>query len=53
LQELLEKWSDIKEDPKLDNFVDKIKEIQAENPNRKIVVFSMFADTVEYLKNKL
>jgi len=53
LQELLEKWSQVKEDPKLDNFVHKIKEIQVENPDRKIVVFSMFADTVEYLKNKL
>lgn len=50
---LLEKWSNAKNDPKIDNFIEKISEIQLENPDRKIVVFSMFADTVEYLRWKL
>lgn len=53
LEDLLKEWSDIKQDPKLDNFVEKIKNIQNENPDRKIVVFSMFADTVNYLSEKL
>jgi len=53
LEDLLKEWSNIKEDPKLDNFVDKIKDIQNENPDRKIVVFSMFADTINYLSEKL
>ena len=53
LQELLVKWSEVKHDPKIDNFIEKIEEIQAENLDRKIVVFSMFADTVEYLRGRL
>jgi ERCC4-related helicase len=53
LEDLLKEWSNIEEDPKLDNFVDKIKDIQKENPDRKIVVFSMFADTINYLNEKL
>lgn len=36
-------------DPKLDFLVKKIKELLNENPERKIVIFSAYADTVEYL----
>ncbi len=53
LNQLQKDWSEIKNDPKLDNFALKLKELQSENKDRKIVVFSMFADTVEYLKSKL
>ncbi len=53
LSQLLEEWSLVENDPKLDSFSSKIKEIQKQDPNRKIVVFSMFADTIDYLSKKL
>ena len=53
LNDLLIEWENIKNDPKLDTFVEKIKEIQKEDENRKIIVFSMFADTIDYLQSKL
>lgn len=53
LKWLQKDWGEIKNDPKLDSFALKLKELQSENKDRKIVVFSMFADTVEYLKSKL
>jgi hypothetical protein len=37
----------------LDTFVEKIEEIRKEDENRKIIVFSMFADTIDYLQSKL
>ena len=40
-------------DPKLDCLVDSIKRLLGENPQRKIVIFSAYADTVEYLGLKL
>jgi len=36
-------------DPKLDCLVDNIKRLLSENPERKIVIFSAYADTVDYL----
>lgn len=36
-------------DPKLDNVVQKIRELLAENKDRKIVIFSCYKDTVDYL----
>lgn len=53
LQDLLEDWENVEQDPKLDNFLKKIKEIQKQDPKRKIIVFSMFADTINYLSEKL
>lgn len=53
LKWLQKDWEQIKNDPKLESFWVKLKELQEENKERKIVVFSMFADTVEYLKSKL
>lgn len=53
LKWLKQKWDQIKNDPKLDSFAFKLKELHKENTNRKIVVFSMFADTVDYLKSHL
>lgn len=36
-------------DPKLDFLVENIKRLLKENPSRKIVIFSAYADTVNYL----
>lgn len=36
-------------DPKLDNIIEKIKELLSENKDRKIVIFSSYKDTVDYL----
>jgi superfamily II DNA or RNA helicase len=41
------------EDPKIDHLISTIKKMQTEIPERKIVVFSMFADTVNYLGAEL
>ncbi len=53
LTEIYEKWfndEEIKDsDPKLDMLEIKLKELLKENPKRKIVVFSTYADTVNYL----
>lgn len=40
-------------DPKLDCLVDSIKRLLNENRDRKIVIFSAYADTVEYLGSHL
>ncbi len=42
-----------KDDSKLKRFADLIKEIRTEKPDAKVLVFSYFADTVNYLKDKL
>lgn len=36
-------------DPKLDSLLENIKRLLIENPDRKIVIFSAYADTVDYL----
>jgi len=36
-------------DPKLDCLIDNIKRLLSEDPSRKIVIFSAYADTVDYL----
>lgn len=36
-------------DPKLDCLIGNIKRLLSENPDRKIVIFSAYADTVDYL----
>jgi len=41
------KYADL--DPKLDNVIEKIKELLSENKDRKIVIFSSYKDTVDYL----
>ncbi len=53
LKWLQKDWGKIKNDPKLDSFSVKLNELQKENIDRKIVVFSMFADTIDYLKSNL
>ncbi|MDR0926953.1 MAG: phospholipase D-like domain-containing protein [Ignavibacteria bacterium] len=53
LKELQEKWNKIDIDPKLDSFVKIIKEKLKKEPDRKIVVFSQYKDTVESVFDEL
>ena len=41
-----------KDDPKLDGVAEKVKQLIGENPSRKIVIFSAYADTTEYLERE-
>lgn len=49
----LKKWKEVKTDPKLDAISAKIKESLEKDPKRKIIVFTEFADTSEYLCSEL
>ena len=53
LKNLQEQWfgkdNMIKSDPKLDSFIRIVRKQMKDDPNRKLVVFSEFADTVNYL----
>src|SRR5258708_20112879 len=40
-------------DPKLDNIMETIMSLLSENPKRKIVIFSRYKDTVDYLYRKM
>lgn len=40
-------------DPKTDHLVNEIRRLQSEMPERKIVIFSSYADTVNYLAREL
>lgn len=57
LKNLREQWfgkeNIIKCDPKLDSFIKIVQERMKNEPNRKLVVFSEFADTVNYLGEAL
>ncbi|MCL2028681.1 MAG: SNF2-related protein [Bacteroidales bacterium] len=53
LQELKDEWDKVTNDPKADEFRKILKKQLKNDPNRKIVVFSQFADTVASLKEKL
>lgn len=55
LKDLKEKWDavPIENDPKLNAFVEILKQQLKDDPNRKIIVFSQFSDTVDYLGAKL
>ncbi len=53
LNNLQQEWSKIQIDPKLDRFIEILHQMMKDDPNRKIVVFSQFADTVDYLEIKL
>lgn len=55
LTELQEQWKIVseKKDPKLKEFIRILKQQIAKDPKRKIVVFSQFADTVNYLGKRL
>ena len=53
LKDLKEKWGKVTHDPKTDGFIALLKEQLKKDPSRKIIVFSQFADTVDYLGQKL
>lgn len=57
LKYLREQWfgsdNTIKLDPKLDSFIRIAKKQMEDEPNRKLIVFSAFADTVNYLGEAL
>ncbi len=55
LRDLQKKWQDQdkKYDPKFDHFIKTVKNSLDSNPNRKIIVFSEFADTADYVHKKL
>lgn len=55
LTDLKEQWDKVplEKDPKLNAFVKILQEQLKADPKRKIIVFSQFADTVEYLGEKL
>lgn len=57
LKNLREQWfgkeNTIKRDPKLDSFINIVKEKMRNEPDRKLIVFSEFADTVDYLGKAL
>ena len=53
LKELKQEWEIVKEDPKIIEFEKEINKQLKKEPDRKIIVFSQYADTVEYLEKKL
>jgi Superfamily II DNA and RNA helicases len=55
LQSLQSEWDLVpaSKDPKLNEFISILKKQLHDNPDRKIVVFSQFADTVDYLGERL
>lgn len=57
LKNLREQWfgkeNTIKCDPKLDSFIEIVRKQMESEPNRKLIVFSEFADTANYLGDAL
>lgn len=53
LQKLKNEWDKISVDPKLDQFIKILRKQLKNEPERKIIVFSQFADTVDYLGKEL
>ncbi len=56
LKDIYNQWfgyEEIGDDPKYDEVKNKIIRLLAENKNRKIVVFSSFSDTAEYVHGRL
>ena len=56
LDRLIDRWSKIKEDPKLDRFIEYLQNNifdKQENPTGKVVVFSESKDTITYLNEEL
>ncbi len=53
LNGIKKKWQNVVTDYKLNKLIEKLGIWSKENSKRKIVIFSEFADTVEYLEEKL
>lgn len=52
-EKFLNDWKDIEEDPKFDCTLQEIQKSLKKEKNRKIILFSEFSDTVDYLYGKL
>lgn len=53
LKNVQSKWQQVKNDPKYDFFNEKIIESLKNEPNRKIIVFTEFSDTANYIFEKM
>ena len=53
LLSIKEKWEKVHNDPKLDTFRELLRSMTNDDPKRKIVVFTQYADTANYLGNEL
>lgn len=53
LKAVQEKWSKVENDPKYDFFKENITQSIKNEPNRKIIVFTEFSDTANYIFNNL
>jgi len=57
LTEIYDEWfesqDEVGEDPKYNEISKKLKELLKQNPDRKIVVFTSFSDTAEYVATRL
>lgn len=53
LEALLYEREQVDQDPKLDVFIEKLEEQLKQNKDRKIIVFSQYTATIDYLQTKL
>jgi superfamily II DNA or RNA helicase len=53
LQNLKNEWDNVSDDPKINEFIKILNKQLTNDPERKIIVFSQFADTIDYLNKKL
>ena len=56
LTEIYNEWfekDDVGEDPKYNETANKLKKLLKEDPDRKIVIFSSFSDTAQYVSDRL
>lgn len=53
LKEIYAEWLEVESDPKFEFFKNKISESTKNEPGRKIIVFTEFSDTANYVYNKL
>lgn len=56
LKSLKQDWfkdNEIHEDPKIDNLTDQLNKLLSENKNRKIIIFTAYTDTADYVYEHL
>ena len=53
LENILDEWKEINFDPKYDFFVNKVKESLSKDKRRKMVIFTEFSDTADYVYERL
>jgi ERCC4-related helicase len=53
INDLIKKWEKVEIDPKFEKFNEDVLESLKKEPKRKIVVFSKYTDTIEYLYENL